>query len=272
MGSVNLPSLVSFALELAKQAESEILSRYFNHSVMIKDDGTEVTLADQKAEAVMRELIQTRYPEHGILGEELGEQTSQSPYQWILDPVDGTTWFTLGVPLFGTLIGLVEAGEPLLGVIHMPVAQETIYAARGLGCWFKAKMSDPVQLHVCPSRPLAQATVSASGVHCSTLKRVPDQVAYPLPQVIQASKQFDFCGDCGQHALVCRGKIHAAIDTEMKPWDIAAVVPCIEEAGGYVTTLSGQRENIIDGGSLLSSCGGSLHYEILDLLQLEAPN
>ncbi len=267
MAQSDLQTLLDFALELAHVAEQEILPRYTNHTVSLKADGTEVTVADRQAEAAMRDQIRTAYPHHRILGEEFGETSGSSQYQWVLDPVDGTSWYTLGVPLFGTLIGLVDDTDPIAGVIHLPVAQETIYAAKGLGCWFKAKQAEPVKVQVKTSTSMADATLSASGLHNTTLIPILDKDPYALEQVIQASGRFKFCGDCSQHALVCRGKIQAAIDTVMQPWDIAALVPCVEEAGGQVSNLEGQRHRILTGGSLLTSCGGSLHTQILDLIR-----
>ncbi len=258
---------LDFALDLAEAAAAQIMPHYLNHTVSLKADGTEVTVADREAELVMRELIRSRYPTHGIWGEEFGIEDASSSYHWVLDPVDGTSWFTLGVPLFGTLIALVQEEEPLLGVIHLPVVQETVYAARGLGCWFKTPSHLPSRIQVETVTDLGHARVSSSGLHGSTLLLEDGHTAYDLPGLIQQAGKFKICGDCSQYTLVCRGKIHAAVDTVMKPWDIAALVPCVEEAGGKVTSLSGQREKILEGGSLLASCGGPLHDQILEQLQ-----
>jgi histidinol-phosphatase len=236
--------------------------------VNTKPDGTEVTEADRRAEDVVREMITKQFPEDGILGEEFGVTNgSQTRYRWVIDPLDGTTWFTLGVPIFGTLIALLEHDEPLLGVIHFPATHETIYAGRGLGCWFKTEKTDPVRIHVGSEDRLSGAVVSAAGVHSSNIHADEDQTTYNLTSIIHQAQKFRFCGDCLQHALVCRGRVHAAIDTLMQPWDSAAVIPCIEEAGGIVTTLSGQRDGVVFGDNLLSSCDISLHREILLLLQ-----
>ena len=114
---------------------------------------------------------------------------------------------------------------------------------------------------------LKEAVVSAAGVHNSNIHTTSGQVPWNLSGLIHQVKKLRFCGDCLQHALVCRGRIHAAVDTLMQPWDSAAIVPCIEEAGGIATTLSGQREGIVFGGSLITSCDTPLHHEILELLQ-----
>ncbi|MEL6225213.1 MAG: inositol monophosphatase family protein, partial [Cyanobacteria bacterium J06627_8] len=190
-----------------------------------------------------------------------------SPYRWILDPIDGTAWFTLGVPMFGTLIALLEHGEPTIGVIHFPGLKETVYAAKGHGCWYHVPDRDPIRVTVASPVTLNEAIASATAVHSSDIQANPGEIPYKLTDLIQGVRKFRFCSDCQQHALVSRGKLHVAVDTLMNPWDIAALVPCVEEAGGKVTNLQGERENIVFGGSLLSTCGEPIHEEVLRLLQ-----
>lgn len=273
---------LTFARHLAKAAETAIMPHFRNHTVSFKSDGTEVTIADKQGEQVMRSLINERYPNHGILGEEFGESASDSEphgangsatnangssYRWILDPIDGTAWFTLGVPMFGTLIALLEDGEPTVGVIHFPGLRETVYAAKGHGCWYQVPDRDPVAVTVATPVELTGAIASATAVHSSDIQSNPGEIPYKLTDLIHGVQKFRFCSDCQQHALVCRGKLHIAVDTLMNPWDVAALVPCIEEAGGKVTNLQGKRDNIVFGGSLLSTCGEPLHSEVLRLLQ-----
>jgi histidinol-phosphatase len=257
--------LLAFALELARAAEQAILPHYQRCVVSLKPDGSEVTDADRDAEAIMRQMIAARFPDHAILGEEEGgAMTPSCPERWIIDPVDGTTSFAAGAPLFGTLVAFVEDDEPVVGVIHFPALGETVYAATGLGCRFQSRGAAPLPVRVAAAVPLGEALVSSTGVHGSDIK--PGPVAWPLTPIIQRARKFRFFSDCLQHALVCRGTINAAIDTIMQPWDIAALVPCIEEAGGVVSTLDGRRQGLVFGGSLLSSCDRRLHDEVLSLL------
>jgi histidinol-phosphatase len=263
--------LLDFALRLAAAAAEQIRPYYRNCVVSIKPDGSEVTEADRRAEEAVRAMVIKEFPDDGILGEEFGvSNVSKTRYQWIIDPLDGTTWFTLGLPIFGTLIALLEDNEPLLGVIHFPVMGETIYAAKGLGCWFKVGEAAPMQVRVGSKVILQEAVISAAGVHSSTIYTRNGEVPYNLTGLIRQARKFRFCGDCLQHALVCRGRLHGAVDTLMQPWDSAAIIPCVEEAGGVATTLSGQRQGIVFGGNLLTSCDLSLHHEILELLQARA--
>lgn len=264
---------LNFARRLAAAAEAAIMPHFQEHTVRFKADGTEVTIADQQGEQAMRSLISEHYPDHDILGEEYGESDlgkrveESSHYRWILDPIDGTAWFTLGVPMFGTLIALLEDGEPIVGVIHFPGLQETVYAATGHGCWYQVPGVDSVKVTTASSVDLSEAIASATAVHSSDIQAKPGEIPYKLKDLIHGVRKFRFCSDCQQHALVSRGKLHIAVDTLMNPWDIAALVPCIEEAGGKITNLQGERENIVFGGSLLSTCGEPLHGEVLHLLQ-----
>jgi histidinol-phosphatase len=260
-----LPDLLAFALELARAAEQVILPHYQRCAVSLKADGSEVTEADRGAEAAMRQMIGSRFPDHAILGEEEGGTATPAAARWIIDPIDGTTSFAVGVPLFGTLIAFVEDGEPVVGVMHFPVLGETVFAARGLGCQFQGRGRPPERVRVAPAVPLREALVSATALHGTDL--IPATVAYRLSAVIKSARKFRFFSDCVQHGLVCRGRIHAGIDTLMQPWDIAALVPCIEEAGGVATTVDGRREGLVFGGSLVTSCDRALHGEILALLQ-----
>jgi histidinol-phosphatase len=113
---------------------------------------------------------------------------------------------------------------------------------------------------------LNEAVVSAAGTHSSDIHANSGEFPYNLTGLIHRAKKFRFCGDCLQHSLVCRARVHAAVDTIMQPWDSAAIVPCIEEAGGIATTLSGCRQGIVFGGSLLSSCDAALHQQVLGVL------
>jgi histidinol-phosphatase len=260
-------AFLDFALKLAMIAEKEILPRYRNVTVSLKSDGSEVTEADREAERVMRGWIEAEYPDHDILGEEHGATNKGSRYKWILDPVDGTASFTLAMPIFGTLVALVEDDEPVVGVIHLPAIGETVYAAKGLRCWFQAEGAAPTRVQVDPISSLKQAIASSSGIQSSDILCKEGEMPYRLSNVIRGARKFRFCGDCSQYALLARGKLHVALDPVMKPWDIAALVPCVEEAGGVVTSITGEREGVIYSGSLLTTSGQALHEEVLELLQ-----
>ena len=261
---------VDFALELARAAADVILPFYqgaLDVKVELKDDRSPVTEADRRAEAAMRERIEQRYPEHGILGEEFGEKRSASTLRWILDPIDGTVSFVNGVPLFGTLVALAEAGEPLLGVIHFPALDETVWAAKGRGCHYGGK---PAAVRRCER--LDEAVVCASGMHgtetdtTANANELDNKPVAALSALIRRAKTFRGWGDCYGHALVATGRADVMVDPIISPWDVAAIVPVIEEAGGKVTDLDGNRDGIIERGSLVSTAG-AIHEEVLSLLR-----
>ncbi|MDJ0653494.1 MAG: inositol monophosphatase family protein [Xanthomonadales bacterium] len=265
--SRELAELTEFAIHTARLAGTEvIMPSYRMASVEFKADGTEVTEADRDGEALIRNRIEAHCPDAAILGEEFGgERSPLAGDQWIIDPIDGTRSFILGVPLFGTLIGLLRDGEAVLGVMHLPALDETLYASRGNGCWYGLGGNDPIQVRPDPIERLDQAFVSVSGVHATEVEPVPGRNVRLAPLVQQADR-FRVVGDCIQHALVCRGRLHLAVDTIMSPWDIAALIPCVEEAGGCVAALDPDSDNITFSGSLVSAATRPLMQQAVCLL------
>jgi len=259
--------ILEFALALADAAEAEIMPRFRSCTVNWKPDGSEVTDADRRDEEVMREVIARHLPGHLVLGEEYGgPQGPTADPLWILDPVDGTASFAVGLPIFGTLIGYLERGEPQVGVIHFPAMGETVYAAKGSGCWVRVRGENAKQVKVSGTTELRQAFVSACSASPSDIDPPKSGPAYKLSALIPKARRFRFISDCVQHALVAQGRIDAAVDAVMNPWDIAALVPCVEEAGGVVTDLEGIRENLVWRPNLLSSSNPALHRQILKVL------
>lgn len=264
-----LNEFTRFAVDLARAASVPILKHYKQVSVEHKADGSEVTAADRESEETIRNRIADRYPEHAILGEEFEDQgPADAEFQWIIDPLDGTRWFALGVPLFGTLIALMHNQKPVAGVIHLPVSGELTYAYEGGGCWHQLGSREPTSVRVSQENisRLSEATLSASGTHASDIEPMTDRPVANLGRVIREAGTFRFCGDCLQHALVAQGVIHGAIDTIMAPWDIAAIVPCIQEAGGMVSNLHGDTDNLVQGGSLVTAANSALHAQMLGTL------
>jgi histidinol-phosphatase len=250
--------LLAFALSLAETAESAIMPVFRKCTVSLKADGSEVTEADRRAEEVMRERIAKELPNHSVLGEEYGGplEPTNDPL-WVLDPIDGTTSFVLGLPIFGTLIGYLENGEPQIGVIHFPGMAETVYAAKGAGCWSKVQGIEARLVGVSGRANLNEAYVSSVYL----------EPPYKFSNLIGKARRLRCITDCVQHALVAQGRIDAAIDPVMHPWDIAAIVPCVEEAGGTTSDLNGRRERIVWSSSLLSSSSPTLHAQILQTLR-----
>lgn len=258
---------MTFAFRLVDAAADQILRRFPPESVGTKPDGSEVTVADRLAEATMRDLIAQAYPDHGVLGEEHGAVGPQDGPCWILDPIDGTTWFGLGIPKFGTLVALAVDRVPILGVIHLPVTNETLFAERGCGSWYRRGTETVERISVDRATTrLSDAFVSAAGVHATEIHAAGDTRHFRLTDVIREARKFRFVGDCVQHGLVARGMLHAAIDTIMQPWDSAAIIPIVEEAGGCATTVDGRTDDVAFAGSLLTSSSPELHVQMLRTL------
>jgi histidinol-phosphatase len=230
-----LQPILEFAVEAAQLAGSFTLG-YFNAGTPheLKADRSPVTAADRGAEQFLRERIARAFPTHGILGEEFGEQPGRDPARWILDPVDGTFSFICGVPLYSVLIGFEWAGEVLAGVIHLPALHETVYAARGLGCWWNGRRA-----RVSDVSDLSQARLLAtSGKLIGELGRA---AAYErLRDRCLADRGWS---DAYMYALVATGRADIALDPIMNIWDNAACLPVVTEAGGTFTDWTGRTDH-----------------------------
>jgi histidinol-phosphatase len=220
-----------------------------------KGDGSPVTIADREAELALRRWIEDCYPGHGILGEEFGASPGTLPVRWILDPIDGTRSFMRGVPLYGVLIGVEFGDEPMVGVAHFPALDETVSAARGLGCHWNG-----VRTEVNTVSTLAQSVLLTSDPRMSAESALcPGWEA--LVGTVDYSRSW---GDAYGHALVATGRAELMVDPILSPWDAAPLSTILEEAGGRFTDLHGRPG--IHGGSGISS-NGLLHDKALGILR-----
>lgn len=219
-------------LETAVDAASkagEITLKYFRKSIEIdrKPDQSPVTIADRETEQFLRERLIGAFPDHGFLGEEFGEVNPGSEYRWIVDPIDGTKSYIHGVPLFGVMVALEHKGEALLGVIHHPALEETVCALAGGGCYYNG-----VHTKVCDGDPPLLCMSSASTMY-EIAPRVTENIlkAFPLQRT---------WGDCYGYTLIATGRAQVMVDPIMNLWDLAALKPIIEEAGGVFSDWSGK--------------------------------
>lgn len=257
--------------ELAALAAERILPHYRVADVTYKADGSAVTEADHDAEAAIRHELAARRPTDAVLGEEYGgDEEPVAGRQWLIDPIDGTTSFALGLPLFGTLIALAIDGEVTVGVVNLPIMGELLYAGIGLGCWLRLGNEAPQQVHVANAVGLSEATVSSTAVHATEVQPLAGTPVYSLQRLVGRVARYRPVGDCVQHALVCRGRLHGAFDTVMRPWDSAALLPCIREAGGIALGLNGQSERVAFAGSLVSACDRGLAEAMIEALRPES--
>ncbi len=261
-----LPEILDFALNLSREAGKFILPLWKNVAVDHKSDGSEVTEADRGAERLLRQLIAERYPGHAILGEEFGgDAPRDAEHLWLLDPVDGTASFAIGLPLFGTLIGYLRRGEPLAGVIGAHAMGETIYAAKGLGCLYEREGNSPRRIHTSTVKELAGAYVISTSIEHTDLDPRHPGAPLRLSRLYTQARRFRWSGDCINYALLCQGRIDVAIDPRMNPWDIAAIAPCVREAGGMLTSIDG-NENVVWQPNLVASANAALHEKVLRAL------
>lgn len=243
-----LRGLLEFAVESAQLAGAYTLG-FFNAStpVEMKADNTPVTAADRGAEERLRARIEKRYPKHGILGEEFGEKLGSEPARWILDPIDGTYSFISGVPLYAVLVALEWRGESVIGVIHLPALHETVFAAKGLGCWWNGRRA-----HVSDVAELSQARLCNTGT--KAMERYGRGAAFAaLRDACYADRGWS---DAYAYALVATGRAEIALDPAMSLWDTAALLPVITEAGGTLTDWRGKpthtaSEALATNGKLL---------------------
>jgi myo-inositol-1(or 4)-monophosphatase len=243
---------VPFMHELAAISSAVIKQHYLQDTpVERKSDESPVTAADRRAEEVMRLLIAQRYPDHGILGEEYGMERPDARYRWVLDPIDGTKAFVSNCFIFGSLLSLLRDGRPILGAISHPL---TGHVLMGLGGGPTLLGDRPVRVR--PAQKLEEATVLSTG-HWEMMKR-PDGPAFEA--ISRRALLYRTWGDCHGYFQVATGGADAMFDPVLKPWDICALVPVIEGAGGRATAIDGSDP--VNGTDMLAS-SGALHEELL---------
>jgi len=233
-----LRARLEFALATARRASELILGYYQSESLAVesKRDTSPVTAADRGAEELIRKDIAREFPGDGVLGEELGETPSSNGFRWILDPVDGTKSFIHGVPLFGTLIGLEYKDRIVLGVCRFPALDEVVYATAGQGAWWQVGKAAARRAHVSKVDQLAEALFCVTTI--SGWERIGRYDAFE--KIRSQAKLTRGWGDCYGHALVATGRAEVMVDPLMNPWDAAALVPIVQEAGGHFCDWSGR--------------------------------
>jgi histidinol phosphatase-like enzyme (inositol monophosphatase family) len=249
----DLAELLRIAREASRLAGETIMPLYeAGLTVELKEDRTPVTLADQRAEAVMREFLGKECPGHGILGEEFGVSEGDGHHRWILDPIDGTKSFIHHVPLFGTLVALERDGQPVVGVIACHAVGETAYAARGLGAF----------VNTVPARVSAVEELADSTVLLTSFARLATTKRQAFERLVESAGLLRTWGDCYGYLSVATGRAEAMLDPEMNIWDAAALYPVLTEAGGRMTTWTGE-----DGvGDSVVASNGRTHHGLLRLL------
>ena len=259
--SAQLDVLRAFAEELADAAGAAILP-HFRADLVVEDKAAQgqgavfdpVTVADRAAERAMRELIATRYPGHGIVGEEEGSVDGVSPWKWVLDPIDGTRAFVTGLPIWGTLIALNDGIKPVIGVIDQPFTRER-FIGTPHGAWCNGA---PIRTRRCPT--LAQVrvmlTVPAAGA------KVADQSVFDA--IASQAQIVRFGGDCYAYGLLAHGLVDLVLEAHLDVHDVQALIPVVEGAGGVITTWDGGDPQ--HGGSVIACGDPELHRQLLPMI------
>ena len=250
---------LSLALLVASKADAISLSGFTSRSfgVSRKADNSEVTEIDRATELAIVEVLTAERPDYGIYGEEFGTSgPANAEATWVIDPIDGTTNFVRGVPVWATLIALVHNGIPVLGVVSAPAMGFRWWATTGGGAFFNG------------TRIYASATATISEAHVSTTPNAGWQAVGGIPKLVQlqtdALRARGF-GDFWQHMLVAQGAIDVAVDViGLQPYDNAAIYPIVQEAGGAITDRFGNADWRADSSV---SSNGVLHAEVISRLK-----
>lgn len=248
---------------MANLAASQTMT-YFRQPIAIQnklDAGFDsVTLADREAERAIRNWLETHYPAHGIIGEEEGEKNARAQYCWVIDPVDGTRAFIAGLPVWGTLIGLYQNGVPLAGIMHQPFIDERFWSD-GEGAYLQQGNGAQTPLAASSTVRLDEAIVM------TTAPELFDKKTNPKWQALSASCRLLRYGfDCYAYAMLAAGHVDIVVDSGLKLYDIAALIPIIENAGGIITDWQGG--SAAEGGDIIAAANPALHQAALLKLAL----
>ncbi|MBU2581518.1 MAG: histidinol-phosphatase [Alphaproteobacteria bacterium] len=255
---------------LADAAATETI-RYFRRSPTVEDksqadsytgnqDGFDpVTAADRGAEQAIRRELAERFPDHGIHGEEFGLHNPSSAYRWIVDPIDGTASYLMGWPMWGTLIALAHTGAPVLGVMDQPFTRERFWSDEA-NAFSRSPDGAQRQLKARPCARLEDAVLSTT--HPDFL-RGPGELDAFL-RVKAAARNTRYGGDCYAYAMLASGFSDLVIETGLKSYDVAALIPIVEKAGGVMTTWTG--EPALEGGNIIAAGDKRVHQAALELL------
>lgn len=240
-----------------------VVLRHFRKRITVdnKDDGgfDPVTAADRGAERVIAAALRERFPDHGFIGEEYGSRNAEARLRWVVDPIDGTRSYIIGSPMWGTLIGLIDGDDPVLGVMDQPYTGERFWSAERTA-YARDARGKVSRLTTRPCPAIRQAIVAtthpdlfAAGHETDTFARLKGEV-----------RMARYGGDCYSYALLAAGFIDIVIEAGLKGFDIVALIPIVERAGGRVTTWDGKPATA--GGRILATGDPALHDRVLEFL------
>lgn len=254
---------LAFAHTLA-DAAGDVIRPWFRVRLDVVDKGTgragydPVTEADREGEAAMRRLIAEKYPLHGVLGEEHGEEKGADPYTWVLDPIDGTRAFICGQSQWGILIALNDGTRPVLGILDQPITRERWVGAGGHTHFITATGREKLRTRACESLASAILTTTHPTGYFTDAERA------AFDELGEGVRMTRFGGDCYAYGLLAMGFIDLIVEAALKPWDVQALIPIIEGAGGKITTWDGGDAQ--HGGRVVASGDPRVHEAALAVL------
>jgi myo-inositol-1(or 4)-monophosphatase len=251
----------AFVERLANVA-GEAVMPFFRTTIGVEDKGKKgafdpVTAADHAGEAAMRQLIKATFPSHGIIGEEFGSESEDAEYVWVLDPIDGTRGFITGLPSWGTLIGLCKGGTPVYGLMSQPFTKERFWGDGG-SARYKGPLGER-KLRVRSCARLEDAVMSSTSPRLFEGKEL--KVFEATETAVRHTR---FGGDCYAYCMLAAGQIDLVIETGLKPYDIVALIPIIEGAGGVITTWDGGPAT--KGGRVIAAGDKRVHAAAREIL------
>jgi myo-inositol-1(or 4)-monophosphatase len=257
---VTVIDFTAFIGQLATTSGETILP-FFRTSLSVENknssDFDPVTEADRAAEAVMRRLIKANFPQHGIVGEEFGIEREDAEYVWVLDPIDGTKSFISGFPTWGTLIALLHRGTPVYGMMHQPYIGERFSGDNGSARYKGANSTRKIAVRRC-------ASLKEASLFTTSPRLMGDADREKFHNVEKHVRLTRYGGDCYSYCMLAAGHLDLVIETELKPYDIAALIPIITGAGGVVTTWEGKPAQ--NGGRIVAAGDPRVHEAALKLL------
>lgn len=262
----DLQEIVDFAHTLA-DASGEAIRPYFRAAIEVSNKlgngGFDpVTAADEAAERVIAAAVAERWPDHGFVGEEHGTRLPGARLRWVVDPIDGTRAFIMGWPMWGTLIGLLDGGKPLFGLMDQPFTRERFWSGKDASYMRTADSAAPVQIRTRACASLSDAILSTT--HPDLFGSRGETEAFGrLKSKVRMSR---YGGDCYGYCLLAAGFADLIVESGLKPYDVVALIPIIEKAGGVITTWEGLPAS--EGGRIVASGDPRLHAEALKVLTM----
>jgi len=251
----------AFTERLASAAGETILP-FFRTSLAVENKAPggfdPVTEADRAAEAVMRRLIERNFPKHGILGEEFGSDRADAEYVWVLDPIDGTKSFISGFPVWGTLIALLHNGAPVFGMMSQPFIGERFSGDSQSAQYRGVSGSRSLKVRRC-------AALNEATLFTTSPLLINEASRDSFRQVESAARLSRYGGDCYSYCMLAAGLVDLVVETDLKPYDIAALIPIVTGAGGVVTTWEGGPAQ--NGGRILAAGDARVHEAAMKLLR-----